>query len=164
MKDYSEASELISEIQRHLLGKEKGSPTTAARKLQSLLSASGKNKQMEMNLAKQLEAAGAPNLMSGLAGLSMQGIAPRGLAGQAGIGLGGLGIIAGSPGIGVPFLAMQSPRLMGEAALATGKGAGMLSRIASRGRQTTSGMLGQMPYDLYLYQANQLREQSEKNK
>lgn len=159
MKDYSEASELISEIQRHLLGKDKGSPISAARKLQSLLSASGKNKQLEMGLAKQLEQAGASNLMAGLSGLSLQGVAPRGLAGQAGIGLGGLGIIAGNPAIGVPFLTMQSPRLMGEAALATGRGAGMLGRGINAGRQATSGMFGQMPYDLYLYQANQLARQ-----
>jgi hypothetical protein len=109
-----------------------------------------------MNLAKQLEAAGASNLMPGLSGLSLQGIAPRGLAGQAGIGLGGLGIIAGNPGIGIPFLAMQSPRLMGETALAAGMGAGMLNRGANWGRKKTGGMLGQMPYDLYGYQADQL--------
>ena len=162
MKDYSEASELISEIQRHLLGKEKGSPVTAARKLQSLLSASGKNKQLEMNLVKQLEQAGAPDLMSGLSGLSLQGIAPRGLAGQAGIGLGGLAFLTGNPMLGAPYLAMQSPRLMGEAALAAGKGAGMLRKTTDMGRNLTSGAMGQMPYDLYLYQMNQLREQGDK--
>jgi hypothetical protein len=161
MQKYSEASELISEIQRHLLGKDKGSPTTAVNKLQKLMTASGKNKQMEMSLAKELEAAGAKNLMPGLAGLSLQGLAPRGLAGQAGIGLGGLGIIAGNPGLGVPFLAMQSPRLMGESALGAGRVAGTIGRTLDAGKSAAPSVMKNYPLDLYLYQAGMLGGMSE---
>lgn len=159
MKNYSEASELISEIQRHLLGKDHGSPITATRKLQSLLSASGKNKSLEMNLIKQLEKAGAPNLMAGLSGISLQGVAPRGLAGQAGIGLGGLGIITGNPMLGVPYLAMQSPRLMGETALLSGKVAGALGGARKAGQGMLGRMVGKNPIDNYLYQMTMLNEQ-----
>ncbi len=159
MQKYSEASELISEIQRHLLGKEKGSPTTAVNKLQKLMTASGKNKQMEMSLAKELEAAGAKNLLPGLAGLSLQGLAPRGLAGQAGIGLGGLAILANNPALGVPFMAMQSPRLMGEVALASGRTAGLLGGGINQLRSRSPGMFN-LPVDNYLYQLNALNERS----
>lgn len=162
MKSYSEASELISEIQRHLTGGNKKSAVTSMRKLQGLLSASGKNKSLEFNLAKQLEEAGSPNLMSNLSGLALQELAPRGLAGQAGIGLGGLGIIAGNPALGGSFLAMQSPRLMGEAALKTGQVAGMLGRGITTGRGATSSMFGNVPYDLYLAQAGRIKEESER--
>lgn len=156
MQKYSEASELISEIQRHLLGKDKGSPTTAVNKLQKLMTASGKNKQMEMSLAKELEAAGAKNLLPGLAGLSLQGLAPRGLAGQAGIGLGGLGVIVGNPGLGFPFMAMQSPRLMGEAALGAGRVAGAIGRAVETGKKAAPSAMKNYPLDLYLYQAGML--------
>ena len=161
MKGYAEASELISEIQRHLTGGNRKSAVTSMRKLQGLLSASGKNKSLELSLAKQLEDAGAGNLMSNLSGLALQELAPRGLAGQAGIGLGGLGIIAGSPVLGGGFLTMQSPRLMGEAALATGRTAGMLGKGIEMGRNATSSMFGNIPYDLYLAQADRLNQASE---
>lgn len=159
MEKYSEASELISEIQRHLLGKEKGSPITAIRKLQGLMAAGGKNKQMEMSLAKQLEAAGAPNLLAGLSGVSMQDWVPRMLSGRLGAGIGTAIVAANNPVVAGALLPLQSPRLVGEAALATGKAAGMLGRGINAGRQATGGMFGQMPYDLYLYQANQLAQQ-----
>ena len=161
MRKYAEASELISEIRRHLTGGNKASAITSMRKLQGLLSASGKNKALEMNLVKELETAGAPNLLSNLSGLSLQGIAPRGLAGQAGIGLGGLGILAGSPGLGVPYLAMQSPRLMGEAALGAGRLAGGFSRTRGTGQGMMSKVTGGAQIDNYLYQMNLLNEQGQ---
>lgn len=161
MKTYSEASELISEIQRHLTGGNKKSAISSMRKLQGLISASGKNKSLEFNLVKQLEDAGAPNLMSNLSGLALQEIAPRGLAGQAGIGLGGLGILAGSPVLGGAFLTMQSPRLMGEAALKTGQVAGMLGGGIKSGRNLTGSMFGDIPYDLYMVQADRIKQASE---
>lgn len=161
MKSYAEASELISEIQRHMLGGNKKSAVTSMRKLQGLISASGKNKSLEFNLVKQLEDAGAPNLMSNLSGLALQELAPRGLAGQAGIGLGGLGIIAGSPVLGGGFLTMQSPRLMGELALKTGQTAGMLGRGIQAGRNATGSMFGDIPYDLYMAQADRINKASE---
>jgi len=161
MKTYSDASELISEIQRHLTGGNKKSAISSMRKLQGLISASGKNKSLEFNLVKQLEDAGAPNLMSNLSGLALQEIAPRGLAGQAGIGLGGLGILAGSPLLGGTFLAMQSPRLMGEAAYKIGQAKGMLGSGIQTGRNLAGSMFGDVPYDLYMAQADRIKQASE---
>lgn len=161
MKTYSDASELISEIQRHLTGGNKKSAISSMRKLQGLISASGKNKSLEFNLVKQLEDAGAPNLMSNLSGLALQEIAPRGLAGQAGIGLGGLGILAGSPLLGGTFLAMQSPRLMGEAAYKIGQAKGMLGSGIQAGRNLAGSMFGDVPYDLYMAQADRIKQASE---
>jgi hypothetical protein len=162
MKGYSDASEIISEIQRHLTGGNRKSAVSSMRKLQGLISASGKNKSLEFNLVKQLEDAGAPNLMSNLSGMALQDLAPRGLAGQAGIGLGGLGILAGNPVMGGGFLAMQSPRLMGEAALLSGRTAGLIDKGIGVGRNVTSSMFGRTPYDLYLAQAGRLNEEAEK--
>jgi len=161
MGKYSEATELISEIQRHLLGKDRGSPITAVNKLQKLMTSAARNNKMEMSLAKELESAGATNLLPGLAGLSLQGLAPRGLAGQAGIGLGGLAILANTPTLGVPFMVMQSPRLMGEAALGSGRVAGGVSRGVDFMRTKVPQGAKNTPLDLYLYQANTLKDKTE---
>lgn len=161
MSKYVEASETISEIQRHLLGGEKGSAVSSMRKLQNLMSTGGKNKSMEFGLLKELEDAGAGNLSAGLAGLSMQDFIPRMLSGRLGAGIGTAIVAANNPVVAAALLPLQSPRLVGEAALATGRGAGMLGRGIQAGRNATGSMFGDIPYDLYMAQADRINKASE---
>lgn len=160
MQKYSEASETISEIQRHLLGKEKGSPITAIRKLQNLMSVGSKNNSMELNLANELEKAGATGLRSDLAGIAMQGWVPRMLSGRLGAGIGTAIVAANNPVVAGALLPLQSPRLVGEAALGTGRAAGIAARLIGRGRDAVQGAVGTLPYDNLLYQSNLLNERA----
>lgn len=161
MAKYAEASDLISELQRHVLGKEKGSPITAANKLQKLLKSSDSVGDMKLTLLKELEANGAPNLSAGLSGLALQGLVPSSLLGKGGMGLGTMAVLAHNPAFAVPFAAVQSPRLMGETALKVGQGAGLFGKGVNMGRSATSGLFGQVPYDLYLAQMDRLNKASE---
>jgi hypothetical protein len=133
MKDYSEASELIREIEKSLSLGNKASVDTAMRKLQSLTRNNvSTNYGNRLDLAKALEQQGGNEIMPALAGQSLSSIAPRGLGGAV-AGATGVGGIATMNPLAIPALAMQSPRLMGEAAYKTGQ--------AARGVKKASGGL-----------------------
>ena len=129
MKAYSDASDLIREIERSLSLGQKSSADAAMRKLQSLMRNNVQtNYGQRINLAKELEAAGGREMMPALAGQAMSEIAPRGLQRATAVptvlgafGTGGLPAAAG-------MAAVSSPRLMGEALY----GAGVVGRGASR--------------------------------
>lgn len=130
MRDYSQASELISEINRALSLGEKASADTAMRKLQSLMRNNVQtNYGNRMELAKALEQAGGTDFLPAIAGQAMSSAMPRGLARleQSGIALSGLM----NPGIwaALPF---TSPRLMGESAYGLGKMARAGGAIGNR--------------------------------
>lgn len=132
MKQYSDASDQINEIQRTLSLGPKASADTAMRKLQSLMRNNvNTNYGNRLNLAQELEQQGGQSIMPALAGQALSSATPRGLGGAvaAGLGMGGYQF-GGLPGA-VGMMAMQSPRLMGEAALAGGKGAGVIQRGAT---------------------------------
>jgi len=140
MKGYSEASELIREIEKTLSQNRTASIDTKLRKLQSVMRNNvNTNYGKRADLVKLLEANGAKNLMSKLAGQSLNSATPRGLAGGAGA-LGGIGQVAAGVMTMNPLAlgtlagqaAIQSPRLAGEAALAGGKAANALSRLPVR--------------------------------
>ena len=158
MKSYEEMSRTLDELRRHVTGNDRGSAITAANKLQKILSG---NNEMKIALLKKLEDAGAPNLMAGLAGLSMSSGVPVSLLGKGGMGLGTMAVLMNNPAFALPFAAIQSPRLVGEAALATGRGAGIASRAVNKGRGMLGSISGQTPYDLYLYQLNQLNQKGQ---
>jgi hypothetical protein len=149
MKDYSKASELISEIERSLVGKEKTSADTAMRKLQSLMRNNvNTNYGNRLNLAKELEQQGGASLLPSLAGQALSSPLPRGLQGLAPTGT-AIASLANPWLVGaIPF---QSPRLMGEAAYGAGRmvgGAGgavnrLMSNPALAGRQ---GLLSPAEY------------------
>lgn len=129
MKAYSDASDLIKEIERALSLGQKASADTAMRKLQSLMRNNVQtNYGQRIALAKELEAAGGREMMPALAGQAMSEIAPRGLqratVGPSVIGAFGTGGLPAAAGMA----AISSPRLMGEALY----GAGVLGRGASR--------------------------------
>ena len=129
MKEYEVAIKLEDEIKKGLsLGKQ-ASVDTAMRKLLSLTRDNvSTNFGTRVNLATELEKHGAPNLMTRVAGQQMKSPWPRGLqrlAGSANL----YGAFTGNP-MSWATLPFQSPRLMGEAALAAGKVHGMGDRLA----------------------------------
>jgi hypothetical protein len=122
----------------------KASVDTSLRKLQSVMRNNvNTNYGKRADLVKLLKEHGATHIIAKLAGQALSSIEPRGLsrmvaglsaAGGAGVlGAGVLGLA--NPLMAVPLagqLAMQSPRLMGEAAYLGGRAANWLSRIPAR--------------------------------
>ena len=122
MKDYSQASDQIQEIERALSLNKKASIDTAMRKLQSLTRNNvNTNYGNRVNLAKQLEEQGGNAIMPALAGQALNTWTPRGLGGGFAGGLTlGAGAVGGFTGAGLA-LAGQSPRLAGEVAYKIGQ-------------------------------------------
>lgn len=123
MKDYSESSELIKEIERALSLGKKGSADTATRKLQSLMRNNvNTNYGQRLTLAKELESAGGNEVMPALAGQALSSFTPRGLQGATAIPSATIAGYAINPAAALGSLLTSSPRLVGEAAYLYGKG------------------------------------------
>jgi hypothetical protein len=121
MKAYSDATEQIREVERSLSLGKKASVDTAMRKLQSLMRDNVQtNYGQRTKLAKQLESAGGQEFMPGLAGQALSSITPRGLQGAASLPTGYLAYGVGGIPAAALTAATTSPRIMGEAAYATG--------------------------------------------
>lgn len=119
MKDYSEASDLIHEIELALSLGHKASADTGIRKLQSLTRNNvTTNYGQRTALAEQLAAQGGNDLMSALSGQAMNSFTPRNLAGQTGAI--GAGLTAFSNPMTAAALPFMSPRLVGEALYGAG--------------------------------------------
>jgi hypothetical protein len=119
MKDYSEASDLVHEIERALSLGQKASADTAIKKLQSLTRNNvTTNYGQRSALAEQLVAQGGNEIMPALAGQAMSTFTPRNLAGQSGAVGAGLGAFS-NPAM-LAALPFMSPRLVGEAAYGAG--------------------------------------------
>jgi hypothetical protein len=124
-KDYAQASNEAENLTKTFSLGENSTPDTMVRKLQSI-SRDGANTNYgaRANLAKVLEANGAPNLTAAVAGQASNSWLPRGLARMTaeGAGIASLGAML-SP---TALLAspLTSPRLTGEAAHALGRAAG----------------------------------------
>jgi hypothetical protein len=130
MSDYHEASDTIKEIEKALKLGNKASSDTAMRALQSVSRNNvNTNYGQRLTLAQQLEKEGGRPFINALAGQAMSSPNARGLAGtvQATTGLAGLYN---------PFLlglqAIQSPRLVGEALYAGGRGAKAISNLSKK--------------------------------
>lgn len=128
MKDYSEASDLIKEIERSLSLGQKASADTAMRKLQSLMRNNvNTNYGQRVQLADALQQAGGQDFMPALAGQALSSAMPRGiqsaLSGTGGAGLALTGNIPAAIGLG----AVSSPRLMGETFYGAGKAMGAVN-------------------------------------
>ena len=160
MKDYVAASDQIKEIERALSLGQKSSVDTAMRKLQSLMRNNvNTNYGNRQALARQLEQMGGKDLMPALAGQALNSPTPRGL--QA-LGATGTGVAAFFNPSVLPLLAAQSPRLVGEAALAAGRVAGA-SRAGADALQRIPGVNKVDPRILAnaLYQMQQPKEQNQ---
>lgn len=122
MKDYTEASDLVHEIERALSLGQKASADTAIRKLQSLTRNNvTTNYGQRTTLAEQLAAQGGNELMPALSGQAMSSFTPRNLAGQGGAIAAGLGAFSDPTMlVAMPFM---SPRLVGETAYGAGSAA-----------------------------------------
>ncbi len=144
MRGYWEASDLIKEMQRTLSLNPNAQVDTQLRKLQSLMrNNANTNYGRRLVLGEMLQEAGADTLMSKLAGQALEPIAPRGL-GRVVAGGAALGGMAVDPTL-FGAMAVQSPRVMGEAAY----GAGRLAEAARRLPPSTG---------LGLFQAGRLSE------
>lgn len=121
MKDYSEASNTLKEVEKALSIGEKASKDTAVRKLQSLMRNNvNTNYGNRLSLANELEQKGGVSLTPAIAGQAMSSAMPRGLAGPINsAGIGGAALM-GNPAMlaAAPF---TSPRLMGEALYGLGR-------------------------------------------
>lgn len=139
MKDYSEASELVKEIERSLVGNQKTAADTAMRKLQSLMRNNvNTNYGNRLDLARTLESKGA-DILPAVAGQSMSSMTPRGLQGLSASGIAGAGLMTSNP-LALAALPLTSPRLVGEAAY----GLGALNRGISGGAARGGNKLAQM--------------------
>ena len=153
MKEYTQASEQIREVERALSLGNKASADTAMRKLQSLMRDNVQtNYGQRVQLARELEKAGGRELMPSLAGQALSDLAPRGLQRATALPTGGLAyLIGGVPAAGVS-LAASSPRLMGE----TAYGAGLVSRGAGGLERRLPFAVNPQLYNL-LYQSGQIQ-------
>lgn len=158
MKDYSQASDLINEIERTFSLKQSGNPDTAMRKLQSLMRNNvNTNYGNRLDLFKTLEDKGRNELTSAIAGQALNSWTPRGLANAGLTGLGSYAV-GGAP-LAVPMLMAQSPRLMGEAAY----GVGLLSKPLTKASKKLKGMFDYLNVDPtltgnLLYQSRENRQ------
>jgi hypothetical protein len=158
MKDYSQASEQIREIQRALSLGDKASQDTALRKLQSLMRNNvNTNYGQRLNLARQLEEQGGREILPALAGQSLAELTPRGLSRVGSpLAAGGAFSLGGLPPA-LAALAASSPRVVGEAAY----GAGLAARPVRAGLETARGaapfLMDPRLYNI-LYQSGRERE------
>lgn len=117
MKDYSQASQVLTEIEKSLSLGNKAAADTSMRKLQSLMRNNvNTNYGNRLNLAKTLEEQGA-DILPALAGQAASSFTPRGLQGLAASGVGFASLSNPATLAALPF---ASPRLMGEAAYGLG--------------------------------------------
>ena len=129
MKNYTEATDQIKEIERALSLGNKASADTAMRKLQSLMRNNvNTNYGQRLELAKQLEAMGGNEMMPALAGQAMNEFTPRGLQRATAAPEAFLAYSAGGPLLAAADLAASSPRLVGEAAYKYGQMANALNK------------------------------------
>jgi hypothetical protein len=129
MKNYTDASDQIKEIERALSLGNTASADTAMRKLQSLMRNNvNTNYGQRLELAKQLESMGGNQLMPALAGQAMSEFTPRGLQRATTGPEAFLAYSAGGPALAAADLAASSPRLVGEAAYKYGQMANALNK------------------------------------
>lgn len=147
MRDYSEATDLIREIERTLSLGQKASADTAMRKLQSLMRNNVNTSYgFRDQIAQQLQQTGGQNFMPALAGQALSDVLPRGMqrtvAGSGGAGL----LYFGEPVSAAALAATSSPRLIGEASYLAGRGAGMVNpaliEALRRGSVATAPVIG----------------------
>jgi hypothetical protein len=145
MKDYSEASSTLQEIEKALSLGDKTSKDTAIRKLQSLLRNNAQtNYGNRLDLAKTLEQKGKVNLGPAIAGQAMNSWMPRGMVGSIEkAGMVGAPFVAPSLLAAAPF---TSPRLMGETLYGLGRLSGAAGNLipgsAQAALQGGGGVLG----------------------
>ena len=139
MRDYSTASQQITEIERALSLGDKASKDTAMRKLQSLMRNNVQtNYGNRLSLANQLEQGGGVELLPSISGQALNSWTPRSLSGQ--IGGGATALMTMQNPLMAAALPFQSPRFVGSAAYGLGRMAGKVSGGANALQQQLLGV------------------------
>lgn len=130
MDDYSKASQLITEVEKSLLGGQKATADASMRKLQSLMRNNVNTSYGHRDeLAQLMIGQGGNDIMPSLAGQSMNSWVPRGIqratAGGGGATLAALGQLPAAAALA----AVSSPRLVGESAYLMGRAATPFERL-----------------------------------
>lgn len=127
MAGYADASNQIKEIERTFSLGEKAAQDTGMRKLQSVMRNNVNTNFGNREALAEALAAKAPDLKAAIAGQAMNSVTPRGIAKL------GPWASVGAATMNPAYLAtllMESPRLVGEALYASGRGAGALQQAA----------------------------------
>lgn len=158
MQQSSDAIKAANDIEKTFSMGEKAATDTSLRKLQSVMrNNANTNFGNRLSMADQLDAVSPNYLMTQLSGQALNSIAPRGLAGKL-ASMANLTAGAYTPGL-LPLLALQSPRIMGETAVLSGKGAKVANKAVKAAKAAKLGKA-----TTKLYQANQINEaRNEKN-
>lgn len=145
MKDYSQASDALSEIERSLSLGNKAAADTSMRKLQSLMRNNvNTNYGNRLNLAKTLEDKGA-DILPAVAGQAASSFTPRGLQGLAATGAGFASLTNPATLAALPF---TSPRLMGELSYGLGAMNRGIGGAANKAGGAAAQMLSRSPRGL----------------
>jgi hypothetical protein len=154
MKGYSEASDLIREIEKSLSLGQKTTADTALRKLQSIMRSNvNTNFGQRLKLGEALSASGQ-DILPALAGQSLSELTPKGIQRATSIPAAYGAFSAGGPLAAGASLLTSSPRLMGEAAYGTG----LLGRGMSAAENAIPLAFDPRAYNL-MYQAGRIKGQ-----
>ena len=130
MRDYHEASDTIKEIEKALSLGNRASADTAMRKLQSITRNNvSTNYGQRLTLAQQLEQEGGKPFINALSGQAMSSPTARGLAGTVENASTLAGLVNPAFWAAIPF---QTPRIVGEALYAGGRGAKAISKLSQK--------------------------------
>lgn len=145
MRDYSQASEALTEIEKSLSLGDKKAADTSMRKLQSLMRNNvNTNYGNRLELAKTLEQNGA-DILPALAGQAASSFTPRGLQGLMATGAGFASLSNPATLAALPF---TSPRLMGELSYGLGAMNRGIGNAAGKVGAIASPLLGRSPRGL----------------
>jgi hypothetical protein len=155
MKEYSDASELVREMERALSLGQKSAADTAMRKLTSVMRNNvNTNFGLRLDLVRQMEQQGGNQLLPSIAGQAMSSTLPRGLApqiaGVSAIPSAVQGLMQGTTPLTLAAAPMFSPRLVGESAYGLGAAQRMIAQSAPVKAMTPAAaraklMLGRIP-------------------
>jgi hypothetical protein len=138
MNDYHKSKELLDEIKTTFsMGK---SPDTQLRKLQSLMrnNVSTDYGYRDEVMQKAIKG-GGQDIMPALSGQALNSLTPRGLIGK-GADIYAIAHLLTSPMTAIPMLALSSPRAVGEAAFALGKGAKKVGNVVGTPTEETKNL------------------------
>lgn len=144
MKEYSDAMELISEIEKTLSLGSKANIDTAIRKLNSLMRDNvNTNYGQRAKLARQLEDVGGEKFIAQLAGQQFNALMPRGIQGAMlpTLATGAVYTGGGSIPAAAAMFATGSPRVVGETANMTGYIMGKLDKLPTPSYEGIGGLL-----------------------
>lgn len=159
MKDYTEASDLMTEIERTLSLGQKASADAAMRKLQSIMRNNvNTNFGNRLDLARELEAAGGKEIVPAIAGQTFNTWTPRGIQKAAAAPTSLMSYGVGGAPLAVADLAASSPRLAGEVSYGAGKLAGALRKGTAAMPQQLKNVDPRVLANI-LYQLNQPKGQ-----